>query len=297
MQRPLLLFGAAGQLGCEIVHQAKASGVRLIALSRAAADIADGEAVQRALSENPAAVVVNAAANTQVDRAEFRPEEAFRANATGPLLLAEACRRAGLPLVHVSTDYVFDGNKKGAYSEDDPIAPLGVYGRSKAAGEAYVRDALEEHLILRTSWVYGLYGSNFLKTMLKLAGEREEIRVVADQRGCPTGTVDLAEAILTIAPRLSAREPVWGLYHFAGAGTASWHSFAEEIVAAQAGFTGRRPRVTPISTAEYPLAAPRPANSELDCSKFLRVFKIRPLHWRQRTRAVVAALLGNPVIA
>jgi dTDP-4-dehydrorhamnose reductase len=297
IQKPFLLIGARGQLGCEIVERARAMGIPLVALAQADLDLSDREAVARVISCDTASVVINAAAYTKVDLAESQPEEAFRTNAAGPRLLAENCRRERLPLIHISTDYVFDGRKVTPYTEMDSIAPLGVYGRSKAAGDAYVREALEEHVILRTSWVYGVHGSNFLKTILRLAVERREIRVVADQKGCPTGTTDLAEAVLEIAGHLSAREKVWGLYHFAGVGCASWHSFAVEIVDAQAAFTKRRPLVTPVTSAQYQSSAPRPANSELDCSKFIATFQTRALPWRERTRTVVAALLGDRVVA
>jgi dTDP-4-dehydrorhamnose reductase len=199
--------------------------------------------------------------------------------------------------VHVSTDYVFDGTKETAYLESDPIAPLGVYGRTKAAGEAAVRAALPEHAILRTSWVYGEFGQNFLKTMLRLARERDELRVVADQRGCPTSTRELASAILALAPRLIARDNVWGTYHFAGSGVTTWHGFATRIVAAQAQITGRKPAVTAITTAEYPTAARRPVNSELDCGLFAKTFGFRARPWEQEadaaTRAAVTAERGK----
>jgi dTDP-4-dehydrorhamnose reductase len=196
-----------------------------------------------------------------------------------------------LPLVHISTDYVFDGAKTAAYSERDTISPLGVYGRSKAAGETSIRETLERHLILRTSWVYGVYGANFLKTVLQLVRTRNELRIVADQRGCPTGTADLARAVLSIAPRLADRDLIWGTYHFAGNGVTTWHGFATEIVAAQAAFTRHRPNVVPITTAEYPTLARRPANSELDSSRFAEIFGFRAADWRDRTREVVSALL------
>ncbi len=158
-------------------------------------------------------LVLNAAAYTNVDQAEIERDEAFRANGEGPKVLAQACAEKGIPLIHISTDYVFDGRKPSAYTETDPIAPINAYGQSKLAGEIAVRDTLDRHVILRTSWVFGIYGRNFLKTMLKLAAERDELRVVADQRGCPTSTADLTEAIVTIAPRLIAGEPVCGLYN------------------------------------------------------------------------------------
>jgi dTDP-4-dehydrorhamnose reductase len=236
-------------------------------------------------------VVVNAAAYTRVDLAEKEPEAARLGNEIGPGVIAEACAAARTPLIHISTDYVFDGSKHGPYAETDPVAPLGVYGATKAAGEEAVRKRLAEHLIIRTSWVYGAYGNNFLKTMLRLAGERDELRVVADQRGCPTSTGDIADAILQIAPRLCS--DFYGLYHFAGAGSASWHEFASRIVDAQAPFTGRHPKVIAITTADYPTPARRPANSVFDCGKFERTFGVSPRHWTTETDSVVKGLIAK----
>ena len=267
----ILLFGAGGQLGRELVRSGTARTLPMVALAHGEADIADPEAVGRAISRHRPSLVVNAAAYTKVDAAEVETEAARLGNETGPAVLAAAAAAAaGVPLIHISTDYVFDGSKESAYGEDDPIAPINAYGRSKAAGESAVRGTASKHVILRTSWVYGEFGQNFLKTMLALAATRDELRVVSDQRGCPTSTTDLADAILAIAPRLAANEDVWGTYHYAGSGVTSWHGFASRIVAAQAPLTGREPRVTPILARDYPTAARRPANSVLDCSKFVR---------------------------
>jgi dTDP-4-dehydrorhamnose reductase len=293
----ILLFGANGQLGQELARAAAARGVALVALSRAEADIADAAAVRGALGAHQPRLVINAAAYTKVDLAETEVEAARQGNEIGPAVLAQACAEASLPLVHISTDYVFDGTEPGPYVETDVVAPTGSYGRSKTAGEAAVRAANPRHIILRTAWVYGEFGNNFLKTMLRLAATRDELRVVADQRGCPTSTADLAAALLAIAPRLIAGEDVWGTYHFAGAGVTTWHGFASRIVAAQAPLTGRAPRVTPITTADYPTPARRPANSALDCEKFARVFGLRARPWEDETdritRALVAAQLGK----
>lgn len=293
----ILLFGANGQLGQELIRAAAAQKVPLVALSHADADIADAAAVHEAIARHAPNLVVNAAAYTKVDLAEKEPEAARQGNETGPKVLAEATAAAGIPFVHFSTDYVFDGTKPTAYVEIDAISPAGAYGRSKAAGERAVRAANPRHVIIRTSWVYGEFGNNFLKTMLRLARERDELRVVADQRGCPTSTLDLAEAILGIAPRLIAGENVWGTYHFAGSGVTTWHGFASRIVEAQAPFTGRSPKVTPITTAEYPLPARRPANSEFDCSLFARTFGIQARPWTQETDRIVRALTAAKVEA
>jgi dTDP-4-dehydrorhamnose reductase len=288
----ILAFGADGQLGRELAARASQGGIPIRMVGRAEADIADDGAVARTIAAARPAMVVNAAAYSNVDRAESEPDAAFRANAVGPGVIASACAAAGVPLLHVSTDYVFDGSKRTAYLEDDPIGPLGAYGRSKAEGEASVRRLLECHVIMRTSWIYGIYGANFLKTVLRLARERDELRIVADQRGCPTGTADIAEAILAIAPRLAGREPIWGTYHFAGQGVATRHQFAAAIVDVQAPIANRRPAVVPISTAEYPTAARRPANSELDSSRFAATFGIKAKDWRERMPEVAAALLS-----
>ena len=289
----ILLFGANGQLGQEMVRASAARGMSLVALSHAEADIADANAVREAIARHQPALVVNAAAYTKVDLAETDVEAARRGNNIGPALLGEACAAAGIPLVHVSTDYVFDGTKPTAYVETDAVSPASSYGRSKEAGERALRAATLRHVILRTSWVYGEFGHNFLKTILRLAATRDELRIVADQRGCPTSTLDLAEAVLSIAPRLIAGEDVWGTYHFAGSGVTTWHGFASRIVAAQTPLTGRSPRVTPITTAEYPLPAPRPANSELDSSLFARIFGIRARPWTEETDRITRVLVES----
>ena len=288
----ILLFGASGQLGSELTRASAARALPLVALSRAEADIADPGAVSAAIGRHTPSLVVNAAAYTKVDAAESETEAARLGNETGPAVLAAACAAAGVPLIHISTDYVFDGSKQGAYVEDDPIVPINAYGRSKAAGEKAVREAAPRHVILRISWLYGEFGQNFLKTMLKLAATRDELRVVSDQQGCPTSSADLAAAILAIAPRLAANENVWGTYHYAGSGVTTWHGFASRIVAAQAPLTGRTPRVTAVLAKDFPTAARRPANSVLDCGKFARVFGLHGRPWTDETDRIVRALTG-----
>jgi dTDP-4-dehydrorhamnose reductase len=288
----ILAFGGNGQLGQELARASAARALPLVALSRAQADIADRAAVRAAIGRHRPTLVVNAAAYTKVDLAETDIEAAHQGNEVGPAILGEACAAADIPFLHLSTDFVFDGAKTGAYVENDPIAPINRYGQSKAAGERAVRAATPHHLIVRTSWVYGAFGQNFLKTMLRLAVTRDELRVVADQRGCPTSTPDLADAILAIAPRLTARDDVWGTYHFAGTGVTTWHAFASRIVAAQAPFTGRSPPVTAITTAEFPTPARRPANSELDCRLFAKTFGIRGRPWTEETDAITRAIVS-----
>ncbi len=289
----ILVFGGNGQVGQELARTAASRRTPLTALDRGQADITDAAAVVAALAAYRPSLVVNAAAYTHVDRAESNTAPPAAANARGPAILAGACASAGVPLLHISTDYVFDGTKAGPYLESDPVAPLSVYGRTKLAGEAAVRDILPRHMILRTAWVYGEFGHNFLKTIVRLARERDELRVVADQHGSPTSTRDLAATILGIAPQLAVGADVWGTYHFTGSGATSWHGFAAVIVAAQAPLTGRAPKVTAITTADHPTPAVRPANSVLDCSRFERVFGLRAQPWADEvadiTRAVVLA--------
>jgi dTDP-4-dehydrorhamnose reductase len=285
----ILVFGN-GQLGQELTRAGAARRIPLTTLSRTQVDITDGAAVAAAIAQHSPELVVNAAAYTKVDLAETEVEAARQGNEAGPAIIGAACAAVDIPLVHISTDYVFDGRKPDAYVEGDPTTPIGAYGRSKAAGERAVRQAAASHVILRTSWIYGEFGHNFLKTMLRLATSRDELRVVADQRGCPTSTRDLADAILRIAPRLVTRDEVWGTYHFAGSGVTTWHGFASRIVAAQAPITGCKPRVTAITSAEYPTPAQRPANSELDCSLFGRTFGFGGRPWTEETDAITALL-------
>jgi dTDP-4-dehydrorhamnose reductase len=292
MTTSLLVFGGNGQLAQEIGALGTAQGVPVRLVLRSECDISDEDAVVRMISSHRPTVVVNAAAYTKVDEAERRVDDAFRVNEAGTAMLAKACGAMGIPMIHVSTDYVFDGTKQGAYVEDDPISPANVYGRSKAAGEVAVRALCERYVILRSSWLYGIYGANFLKTIVRAALERNELRVVADQRGCPTGTADLAAAILIAGPRLAAEPAVAGIYHVAGTGVTTWHGFATEIVAAQAPFTCRHPPVRMIETTAFPTPARRPANSELDSSRFAATFGFRAEDWRARTRQVVKRLLS-----
>jgi len=286
----ILVFGGAGQLGQELQRASSASAVPLVALSRAQADITEAAAVEDAIKRHDPLLVVNAAGYTKVDLAESEIEAARQANEIGPATVARLCASAGVPLIHISTDYVFDGRKAGGYLEGDPVTPINIYGQTKAAGEQAVRDATPLHVILRTSWIYGEFGKNFLKTVLQLAASRDELRIVSDTRGSPTSTGDLAQAILRIAPQI-LREKVWGTYHFTGSGVTTWYGFASRIIAAQAPLTGRAPRVTPITTAEFPTPARRPANSELDCSLLERVFGFRGRPWTEETDAVTRALV------
>jgi dTDP-4-dehydrorhamnose reductase len=288
----LVIIGSGGQLGWELVRQSGGRKMDFHALDFPEIDITDPASVKARLEPAGARVVVNAAAYTAVDRAESEPKTAFAVNREGPAHLAAFCAAHGAALVHISTDYVFNGLKKGAYRESDPTAPLGVYGRSKADGEEEVRRRLERHVIIRTAWLYGVYGPNFVKTMVRLAREQESLRVVADQRGCPTFAADLAEAVLEICRRvLNDERDLWGTYHYCGAGAASWHEFATAAID-----TARRheplqvKRIEAITTEQYPTPARRPPNSVLDCGRMGERLGIRPRPWRESLADMIARL-------
>lgn len=282
----LVIFGAGGQVGRDLADRAAARGLAVRAFARSEVDVTDAAAVADAL--RGADFVANCAAYTAVDKAESERDQAFAVNATGPGIIAQACADAGAALLHISTDYVFRGNGDRPWREDDPTAPLSVYGESKAAGEAAVRAVLPRHVILRTAWVFAAHGNNFVRTMLRLGAERPELRIVADQKGGPTAAADIAEAILAIRERaLAAGFAGWGTYHFAGAPVTTWHGFAAAIFDAA---DGPSPALRPIATAEYPTPASRPANSVLDCSKISQVFGIAQPDWRQSLAATLAAL-------
>jgi dTDP-4-dehydrorhamnose reductase len=277
----ILVTGRNGQVGWELVRALLPLG-RVHACAHAELDLADAAAVRRKLDEARPDVIVNAAAYTAVDKAESEPEQANAVNAAAPALLAQEAARRGALLIHYSTDYVYDGAKAAPYVETDPTNPLGAYGRSKLAGEAGIRAAGADHLIFRTSWVYAARGANFLRTILRLAAEREELRIVADQIGAPTWARLIAEATAH-ALRQAMQERSGGtfdsgVFHLAAAGETSWHGFASAIVAGRSGL--RVKAVTPITTADYPLPAPRPANSRLDTGAFRARFGLVLPDWR-----------------
>ncbi|HEV2303490.1 MAG TPA: dTDP-4-dehydrorhamnose reductase [Stellaceae bacterium] len=287
----VLAFGGGGQVGFDLARARWPEGFALRSLDRAEADITEPAAVAAALAAEPPDLVVNLAAYTAVDRAESESGRAWAVNCAGAGNVARACATRGVPLVHLSTDYVFDGTKEGPYREDDAVNPLGQYGASKEAGERAVREAAPRHVILRTQWVYGVAGANFVKTMLRLGRERDLVRVVADQWGGPTAAADLARAIVAVAGRIAAGPSAWGTYHYAGAGAVTWHGFAEAIFDLAAARLGRRPKVEAIATADYPTPARRPRNSVLDCGKIGRDWGIVPPPWRDGLAATLAEYL------
>ena len=303
----LLVVGGNGQVGRELLRSLAPLG-EVIATTRdgrlhavdegtavacVQADLADTEALAALVREIAPDVVLNAAACTAVDKAESDADTAFRINAEAPGVLARACAKAGIPLVHYSTDYVFDGQGTRPWREDDPTAPLGVYGASKLAGEQAVREAGGRHFIFRTAWVYAAHGHNFLRTMLRLGAARDELRVVADQIGSPTSAALIADATAAVLSQMLAdSRHAGGTWHLVASGETSWHGFAEAIFdeAVAAGLLARRPKVVPITTAEYPTPARRPGYSRLDTSRFQRDFGFDLPDWKEGLREVVATL-------
>ncbi len=278
----ILLLGKNGQVGWELQRSLQPLA-EVIAVGRDTADLSDPDALRSLLGDTKPGVIVNAAAYTAVDRAESECDLAMQINATAPAVLAEEAAKRGALLVHYSTDYVFDGRSDKAYLEEDVTAPLNHYGTSKLAGEIAIRASTVRHLIFRTSWVYAARGSNFLRTILRLAREREELRVVADQFGAPTSARLIADTTAAVLARALRQNYDSGVYHLTAAGATSWHGFASAIVA---GARRRFPthafktqNLTPITTADYPLPAVRPVNSRLNCEKIARQFDIELPGW------------------
>jgi len=290
----ILLTGATGQLGREISRHARQPSRLLVGPSHGRLDISSPESVARAFRDNAPNLVINTAAYTRVDSAESDSVCAYRVNRDGPDLLAAQCAKADIPLIHISTDYVFDGMKDSPYTELEPVSPIGVYGNSKAAGEKVVRKS-PKHIIIRTSWVYGFYGNNFLKTMLRLGRQKSNIGVVADQFGCPTAAGDLAQVILAVAHQIvDATFTQWGCYHFCGAGVTTWYHFAREIfkIARRFGYDSA-PHIEALTTDQYPTAAGRPPYSVLDCTRLSRIFNISPAPWQNSLDRVVKEIMSD----
>ncbi|MGP4672532.1 dTDP-4-dehydrorhamnose reductase [Agrobacterium salinitolerans] len=287
----LAVTGKNGQVVSALLALASAE-LEIVALGRPELDLAQPETVLKALREVKPDAVVSSAAYTAVDKAESEPDIAFAVNRDGARAVAQAASDLGIPLIHLSTDYVFDGAKDTAYVESDPTGPTSVYGRSKLEGERAVSEATDNYVVLRTAWVYSEYGNNFVKTMLRLSENRDEINVVADQFGCPTSANDIAAAVVTIARKLveDASAPLRGVFHLSGSGETNWANFAKQIFAFAEEDGGKSMIVNDITTAQYPTPARRPANSRLDCSKLEEVYGIKLPSWQTSTRAVVTAL-------
>ena len=284
----ILMFGKTGQVATEILRRRGDHAVH--ALDRAEADLTDPSTCARAIADTEADLVLNAAAYTAVDRAEDDEATAMTVNAEAPGAMAEAAAAKGLPFLHISTDYVFDGAGDVPWTEEMPTSPLGAYGRSKRAGEEAVAAAGGSHVILRTAWVHAAHGGNFVKTMLRLGAERDRLTIVDDQRGGPTAAGDIAQALLAMAEAFHGAEGTSGIYHYCGAPAVSWHGFAAEIFRQS---KGNSPEVAPIPSSEFPTKAPRPANSVLDCSKILRDYGLAQPDWKASLGQILHELEGQ----
>lgn len=297
MTSTILLTGANGQLGTELRRYRWPDGWQVIGFGRADLDLTDPVAIEATVAAGhegrPWAAVINSAAYTAVDKAESDVVAAWAVNALAPAAFGAACATAGIPLVQVSTDYVFAGDKQGAWAVDDPVGPLGVYGASKLGGELAVRTSGARHAIVRTSWIVSAHGSNFVKTMLRVAATNDSLRVVDDQRGSPTSATDLATALATIAMRLVEDDAApTGTFHFSNAGETSWAGFAREIFRQSANRGGPQALVEPIATTDYPTPARRPANSLLDLGAIRTAYDITPRPWPDALGDIIDELIG-----
>jgi dTDP-4-dehydrorhamnose reductase len=291
----MLVTGARGQLALSLAEVAMRQGADVVSLGRPALDVTHRPSVVDCIARVRPEIVVNTAAFTDVEAAERNQQLALAVNADGGGNVASACARASVPIIHISTDYVFDGSKPSPYVEVDDPAPLSAYGRSKLEGERRVASACGSHLIVRTAWLYSPFNRNFVRAMLQLAGEQHVIRVVADQIGTPTYAPHLAQVIFAIASRIllrSCRRP-WGIYHVAGTGATSWCGIAEAAFATSAALGGPAASVHAIAAADYSAIASRPANSRLDCGKLKRTFGIVLPPWQTGVQSCVKRLLGH----
>jgi dTDP-4-dehydrorhamnose reductase len=290
----ILVTGANGQLGTELRRYPWPEGWGVHAVDVDTLDLTDTAAIRALVASRRWAAVINGAAYTAVDKAESDAVTAWAVNALAPAAFASACREADVPLVQVSTDYVFDGSKPGGWAVDDAVGPLNVYGASKLGGELAVRTGTPRHAVVRTSWVVSPHGHNFIKTMLRLGAERSALTVVDDQHGAPTSAADLAAALATVAMRMAADPGLAGTWHFTNAGETTWAGFARAIFAAAQRHGGPSPEVAGISTADYPVPAKRPAHSRLDHATLTRDFGIEPRDWRVALDDIIDELMGTP---
>ena len=291
----LLCIGQSGQVALALAERAAGSSVKCVCLGRPDADLGVSDTLFRAIDATKPDLVVNAGAYTAVDAAEMDRDAAFLINAEGAGSLAEACARTGVPLIHLSTDYVFDGRADRAYFETDSPAPLNVYGASKLAGEFAVREALTQHIILRTSWVVSPFGTNFIKTMLRLAADRDEVSVVDDQIGSPTSALDVADTIVHIASMILSDPNAdrFGTYHYSGQGYCSWADVAELVFRIAENRCNSKIVLKRIPTSEYPTPAERPLNSRLDTTKIERTFNVKPPDWTASVTRTVNRLIDE----
>ena len=290
----LLIIGSKGQLGSELVRKCKRNDFSFLALDLPEFNITDPPQVKKILADFMPSIVINASAYTNVDMAETEPKMAYTVNSDGPANLAVSCDKNRIPIIHISTDYVFDGSKGQPYAESDPVSPLGIYGKSKEKGESKLRSVLKQHIILRTSWLYSAYGNNFVKTMLKLGKEKEIIKVVSDQYGCPTCAADLAEAVVDISKQITQNFKIaWGTYHYCGLGITTWHEFAKAIFEIASQYQNYKvSSVEAITTAQYPTKTKRPAFSALDCGLFKKHFGINIKPWQESLEKTIERILN-----
>ena len=294
MKRTVLVTGGTGQVGIELLGLRWPHDIEIYAPSSAELNITNADSVAASFAAHAAHCIINLAAYTAVDKAEEEVGTAFLVNAQGPAFLSEAARRANIPILHVSTDYVFDGSADRPYRETDPTRPLNAYGASKLAGELAVRAANPRAVILRTAWVLSAHRTNFIKTMLRLAATNPALRVVSDQHGCPTSARDIAGALQEIALRaMEDREMPWGSYHFVNAGETSWHGLAAHIFDWQERRGAPRLQLEAIASADYPTAAKRPANSRLDTSLITQRYGITPRPWQEAVDEILSELAAT----
>jgi len=292
----IIVIGKEGQIARALAERAPAFGVTTVLLGRPALDLTEPSSIGEALSSISGDLIVNAAAYTAVDQAETQPELATAINGLGAGMVARAAAAMNVPVIHLSTDYVFDGTAGRPYREDDEPHPLGAYGLSKLLGEQAVAAEAPDHVILRTAWVYSPFGKNFVKTMLRLAGERNEVAVVADQHGSPTSAFDMADGIITIGRNLLDQphdQHLRGLFHVTATGFTSWAEFASKIFEQSARLGGPTAQVRPISTEDYPTLARRPANSRLDCQKLADAHGVVLPSWRSSLEPCIKRLVDE----
>lgn len=280
----ILITGCHGQVGSSLTEQlANDENAEVLALDREHLDITNQEAVYSAVTEFQPTIIINAAAHTAVDKAEEEVELSYAINRDGPNYLAQAAQSVGAAILHISTDYVFEGNKMGEYAETDATNPQGVYGKSKLAGEIAVAEACDKHIILRTAWVFGENGNNFVKTMLRLGENRDALSIVGDQFGGPTYAGDIANTLIQIAQRITKGDAVeYGVYHYTGLPHVSWFEFSDAIfdVAVEQGVVANKPSLTSITTDQYPTPAKRPSNSRLSTEKITQGFSVKASDWK-----------------
>jgi dTDP-4-dehydrorhamnose reductase len=293
----IMVVGAAGQVGKDIVELAFKLNINIVAYPRETLDITDLSAVQEAVASHPdLTCLINAAAYTAVDLAEDNVEQAYAINADAVENLAIVCQQYDIPLIHLSTDYVFSGEKSEPYNEEDETGAKSIYGASKLEGEQIIQSIMEKYIILRVSWVFGQYGKNFVKTIIRLAKEREELSIVADQWGNPTAAADIARVLLQLAEQIQQGNTAWGIYHYCGDGAVSWYQFAEKIVELEKMKTSLKLQsLLPITSDKYPTKALRPMNSRLNCDKIRQNFAIEQRSWLEYLKTICEETSETPI--